>query len=187
MARAGRKRKQGKRTQSGQLSRAGVQKYDKGTDRAQVMQALYGENWCDSIGRAFEAGLLGTRDDPRGTDAKAMLDFAREVHSVYWRAYAVGGFASCLGANEVRSGAGVVLLDTEREKRRERWLNAVMDDVNAMGVRRWFDNLVIDINPDSGPDWLDRIIYARRTQAVPAPSDMHKFQAAFDALENLAL
>ncbi|MFN3627442.1 MAG: hypothetical protein ACK4S3_06135 [Parvibaculum sp.] len=182
MARAGRKRKSGARTKSGRLSRAGVTPYDHGTERAQAMRALYGDNWSDPIGRAFEAKLLG-----EGSNAKAMLDLARSLHVAYWRAYMVGPIRCTLGASDGKQTGDVIDFDAERTRRRETWLRESLSFVAGMGVRRQFDQLVLDVNPDHGPDWLDRIIYdEKRGKATATASDHGKLRAALDALETLA-
>lgn len=184
MARAGRKRKTGQRTKTGRLSRAGICPYDKGTERAQAMRALYGDNWADPIGRAFEAGLLGPADE-----AKPLLDYARSLHVAYWRAYTTVPVGSALrnAGSSRTTGADIIDLDCEKAKRREQWLNADLACVSSMGVRRQFDQLVIDVNPDHGPDWLDRMIYDKRTGKQTASARDHAaFRAAMDALETIA-
>jgi len=149
----GRKRKPGKRTKSGQLSRAGVAtaRIDRGSDWAQGMRALYGDNCSDAVGRAFERGLLGN-----GTEAKSMLDTARAIHRAYWAWYANGPVRCALAD---RSGAAVEN-DVERERRQEAWLNDMLRIAGRGGhpARVLFDQLVVDINPDGGPLWLDRLI-----------------------------
>jgi len=184
MAKAGRKRKPGARTKSGRLSRAGVTPYDHGTERAQAMKALYGDNWADAIGRAFASGLLGEPDE-----AKPLLDYARALHVAYWAAYTTTPVGSALrnaGASRT-TGDNVIAFDCERAKRREQWLNAELKFVQGMGVRRQFDQLVIDINPDHGPVWLDKLIWDKRSgDQTASASDHAAFRAAMDALETLA-
>ena len=184
MSRAGRKRKAGQRTKSGRLSRAGQPMYDHGTERAQAMKALYGDNWADAIGRAFASGLLGEPDQ-----AKPLLDYARAIHAAYWQAYATTPVGSCLsnaGASRL-TGGDVVDFDAERIRRRERWLNETLRCVATMGVRRQFDQLVIDVNPDHGPAWLDRLVWDKRTgRQTATPADHAALRAALDALEMLA-
>ncbi|SFK44165.1 hypothetical protein SAMN03159338_4257 [Sphingomonas sp. NFR04] len=149
----GRKRKLGKRTKTGQLSRAGLAtaRIDRGNDRAQAMRALYGDNCSDAIGRAFERGLLGS-----GTEAKSMLDTARAIHRAYWAWYANGPVRCALAD---RSGVAVQN-DVERERRQEAWLNDMLRIAGRSGhsSRVLFDQLVVDINPDCGPPWLDRLL-----------------------------
>lgn len=170
----GRKRKPGRRTKSGQLSRAGCPKRVQPNDHAVLMIALYGDNWPDPIGRAFESGLLG-----EGTEAKALLDTARAIHSAYWQAYAVGPVRSAQGDNTGGGGS----FNPERIRAREEWLSSALNRVRLMGVRRQFDELVIDINPDAGPAWLDRLIYAKRTNQEPDLADKQRLRAALDGLE----
>ena len=186
MAKPGRKRKQGKRTPSGRLSRAGVPPvtFDRGTDRAQAMQVLYGPDGADAIGRAYRAGLLANLHH-EGDKAKAMLDTARKIANAYWQAYETGRYQCTLGD---KSGGSVAILDHERIKRREQWLEEVLAFVNGMGrdVRRAFDQLVIDVHPDHGPTWLDAIIYAKRTGKPVDPRCEGLLRRALDPLELLA-
>lgn len=151
----GRKRKPGKRTETGtRLSRAGhVPLFDKGTERAQAMQAIYGQDGSDAIGRAYKAGLLG-----EGDEAKALMDIGRRIANAYWQCYSTGGYSCPLGD---RTFGNTADLDHERIKRRELWLADVLGQVRVEH-RRVFDQLVIDVNPDNGPGWLDQMIYVQR-------------------------
>lgn len=178
---AGRKRKPGKRTKSGQLSRAGASKFDRGTDHAQAMQSLYGTNGTDAIGRAFERGLLG-----KGQEAKAMLDMARRLSNAYWAAFETGSYKCPLNVRP--RGGGVVAPDSAHAKRREKWLNDCLAFVRGMGedVRKPFYQLVIDVHPDSGPDWVDRLCWAARTEVLADKRDTDRLRAALDALELLS-
>lgn len=179
MARAGRKRKAGTRTKSGQLSRAGIPSFDRGTERTQAMQALYGQDGCDAIGRAYRSGLLG-----EGSSAKALLDMARAISNAYWQAYATGAYRCPLGD---RTFGSVVDLDHEKIKRREEWLSECLDYIRRMGpqVDKAFRQLVIDVNPDCGPSWLDRLCYAERTRKDADIADSRALRAALDGLEML--
>lgn len=174
MARTGRKRKPGARTKSGRLSRAGKLRYDPGTERAQAMQALYGPDGCDAIGRAYQAGLLG-----QGNEAKALLDMARQVSRLYWRAYETGGIKSCIAD---KNFGAIVDIDHARVRQQEEWLSESLRVVNNMGrnVRRSFDQLVVDVNPDCGPVWLDNLLSRKGTDA-----DRNKLREALDGLEAL--
>ena len=177
----GRKRKQGKRTKSGQLSRAGQPSIIKGNERAQAMQALYGQDGCDAIGRAYQAGLLG-----QGSDAKAMLDTARRLSNAYWAAYGTGRITSAIGD---KTGGGSSPLSPDKARRREEWLNTSLDSLNRLGRthRRFFDALCLDIHPDHGPCWLDRLIFAHRCKRVMIePSDAHALEYALEGLSMLA-
>lgn len=187
MAKAGRKRKQGKRAASGRLSRAKLATYDKGTEHAQAMQALYGTDGADAIGRAYRSGLLG-----HGNEAKAILDMARNISNAYWQAYSTGGFKSPLAD---KTHGTIVDLDHEKIRRREEWLSGCLDFVTGMGqqTRKAFYQLVIDVNPDSGPDWLDRLCWVEKAnvhreddEKLSADiADKSRLRAALDALEAL--
>ena len=177
----GRKRKQGKRTKSGQLSRAGQPRIVKGNERAQAMQALYGQDGCDAIGRAYQSGLLG-----QGSDAKALLDMARSLSNAYWAAYGVGPIASAIGD---KTGGSNSDHSPERARRREEWLAGSLDTVKRLGwlQRRYFDALCIDINPDHGPDWLDRLCFAQRCKRqMIDPADAQALELALEGLSLLA-
>lgn len=177
MGRPGRKRKQGKRHKCGKL----VSPYDKGTAHAQAMQALYGADGTDAIGRAYRSGLIG-----QGAEAKAVLDLARSLSRTYWRAFETGAIKSTLGGHT--PGQSVIPIDHAKVRRQEQWLREVLAFVNTLGpnVRRAFDQLAIDPHPESGPAWLDRLIYAERTKADPLPADKATLRAALDALETIA-
>lgn len=179
MARAGRKRKAGKRTKSGRLSRAAEYTFDKGTEHAQAMVALYGQDGADAIGRAYRAGFLG-----RGSEAKALLDTARRISGAYWIAYETGAIRCTLGGS---NSGSVASIDHERVKRREEWLEGCLRFVNGMGqdVRRAFDQLVIDPNPDSGPAWLDRLLLAEKSRTPQPLADVAQLRRALDALDCL--
>lgn len=181
MAKRGRKRKNGvKRTKSGRISRS-VVNFDKGTERAQAMQALYGNDGCDAIGRAYQAGLLG-----QGSDAKALLDMARSLANAYWAAYGTGRITSAIGD---KTGGGTCPISPDKARQREEWLNASLDRVNRLGrtQRRFFDALVIDVNPDSGPLFLDRLCFAHRCKRMMIePTDAQALEYALEALAMLA-
>lgn len=182
MAKRGRKRKAGRREPNGRLSRTKIPPvtFDKGTERTQAMQAIYGSDGSDAIGRAYRAGLLGS-----GSDAKAMLDTARKVANAYWQAYENGRYQCALAD---KSGGSVVDLDHERIRRREEWLVEVLGFVNSMGhdVRRAFDQLVIDVNPDCGPRWLDQLLWADQHNKPQDVRDVSTLRKALDPLNILA-
>lgn len=160
----GRKRKPGKRTPSGQLSRA---KVDKGNLKTAEKADLYRGNGTDPIGRAYERGLLGT-----GADAKTMLDTARAINRAYWAAYQNGPIR-CTLADRV-SGAGIPN-DIEREAAQERWLDRMLS--LARHNRPLFDDLVININPDEGPAWLDRILHKHASH-----HDLNRLESSLETL-----
>jgi len=138
------------------------------------MQAIYGTNGSDAIGRCFERGLMGS-----GQDAKAMLDTGRAIHRAYWAHYANGPVRCSLAD---RNGASVAE-DSERERRQELWLRDMLRIAGDGGhtVRVLFDQLIVDINPDQGPDWLDRLI-ARK----PMSTDWACLACALDTLADCA-
>lgn len=183
MGKRGRKRKNGRREPNGRPSRAKAQPvtFDKGTERAQAMQALYGNDGCDAIGRAYQAGLLG-----EGSDAKAMLDMARAISNAYWAAFGTGRINCTLGD---KTGGGTSPVSPDKARQREEWLSGSLDTINRLGrtQRRFFDALVIDVNPDSGPLFLDRLIFAHRCKRMMIePTDAQALEYALEALAMLA-
>ncbi len=184
MGKAGRKHKQGPREPSGRAKRKTrkerlVNAIDKGTEHAQAMQALYGQDGCDAIGRAYRTGLLG-----QGSEAKALLDMARSLSNAYWSAYEVGRPRSPI-ADKTHGGMGD--MDHEQIKRRETWLCESLDTVARMGVpvRRAFYQLCIDVNPDCGPLWLDRLVFAELCEVPGDVADASALRRAVEALEAL--
>ena len=182
MAKRGRKRKAGRREPNGRLSRAKnpVPVYDKGTERTQAMQVLYGSDGCDAIGRAYRAGFLGS-----GSEAKAILDTARGVSNAYWQAYENGRYQCTLAD---RQSGSVVELDSERIRRKEEWLADTLSLVNSMGhdVRKAFDQLVIDVNPDWGPHWRDQLLWADQHGKPQDIGHIATLRKALDPLSILA-
>lgn len=183
MARAGRKKKLGKRTPSGRLSRAKppALTYDKGTERAQAIQALYGQDGCDAIGRAYQAGFLGS-----GNEAKALLDKARSLFNAYWSAYGVGVVRKSSTADNDNGSTHVP--DHDKIRAREEKLRDDLHTVNRMGpaYRRAFDQLVVDVNPDNGPSWLDSLLWSDRHGKPQDPAAVGQLRKAIEALENIA-
>jgi len=181
MAKAGRKRKAGSREKNGRLSRAGIDRFDKGTEHAQIMRELYGTDCTDAIGRAYRSGLLG-----EGTEAKTLLDLGRAIHNAYWSTYGTGRITCTLGE---RTGGSVVSIDSVRAKKREDWLNACLSVSHERGDRhrKSFYQLVIDVHPDCGPDWLDRLLpAAKHTQCIMGVDGAEELDRALCVLRDLA-
>lgn len=173
----GRARKSGKRTKSGQLSRAGQPriKVDRGNIRAERSLIVYRGNGSDAIGRLFEKGFIG-----KGNDAKAMLDTARAIHRAYWAWYTNGPIRCTLA--DRNSGAGIDN-DSERERRQEDWLVSMLKLAGPQGFsrRKYFDELVVDPNFDDGPDWADRLLAGSTRE-----SDHEKLSIAMEVLADCA-
>lgn len=167
MATRGRNRKSGNRTKSGRLSRAG-KAYDKGTERAEWKQSVYGADGSDAIGRAYVMGLLGE-------NGQTLLATGRAIARAYWPVFGVGAIGCTLGGSTGGGGEG--------NKAQEEWLTAQLRIIDALGIeyRRAFDGLVIDVNPDEGPHWLDRLIAKEFKQ-----SDSEMLHRAIYALAKLA-
>lgn len=143
---------------------------DAGTDAAQAKRAQFGTDGCDSIGRAYRAGLLGT-------DGQRLLQTGRSINRAYWAAYGQYGLSCTLG---VRTGPAN---DDDNGLAREKWLNATIRDIDKMGRphRKAFDELCIDFHPDHGPLWLDNLIAQE-----PRQSDWSQLVKALEVLEALS-
>ncbi len=167
MASKGRKRKPGKRTATGQLSRSG-QRYDKGCERAEWKQSVYGPDGSDALGRAYVMGLLGEH-------GQTLLATGRAIARAYWPIFGTGRIGCTLGNRTGGDGDGSLS--------QEQWLSATLDSINALGrdYRNAFDALVIDVNPDEGPVWLDRLI-----DREPRNGDHESLLRAVYVLERLA-
>lgn len=182
----GRKRKKGKRTPSGQLSRAKPRAvtYDKGTDRAQMKFSVYGADGSDAIGRAYQSELLGQ-------DGLELRNLARKVFRAYWPMLSVGREKSCLGLDVNGQAVNDDLLPAEERQYkidRERKLTQTLRQIDLMGpqARKAFDQLCIDIHPDCGPSWLDAIIYARKKGMEPDIAHRRNLDMALRALREIS-
>lgn len=135
---------------------------------------------CDALGRAYNAGLLGT-----GQRAQDLLSAGRKIASQYWRVY---GFSTPDSLARFQPQRPSARLDPDKEKIIEDALNDGLDLVRARGrdVRRAFEQLVIDLNPDCGPAWLDQVVYAHRTKRTAAERDMTMLRLAVEGLEAIA-
>ena len=156
MSRAGRKRKPGRRTKSGQLSRAGRQKYDYGCEGVQRRAAAFGSlshEAFDAIGRAYATRLLGDEEI-----ARTRLTTARGAFKDYWAVYGSQMPKEGPLARFFASNGGYE--NDDNDERREGRVNRMRDvtDAAGMGKRIPFDELVLDWNIDTGPAWLDRLI-----------------------------
>jgi hypothetical protein len=147
-----RKRKAGKRTASGRLSRSLDATFDHGADHARARKERYGTNGADAIGRAYVHGYLGD-----GNEAKLRLDTSRKCQRNYWRNVPA---ARCALDDTPRGNSSQTPEQIEGDKWAETFVSMFCQAVNRMGpdYRRAFDQLVIDPMPDCGPEWLDKLI-----------------------------
>lgn len=208
MARAGRKRKQGKRHPSGDLVR---QRVDRGTAEGRLQRARgcgqldpqvsllwlqgraeeaigsvandHGEG-RDAIGRAWLAGLL----EYEGKDPAALLLAGRKLHHLYWDYFYQLNSASATYEPKVRSMAS----GFERDRMIDEQLNArnaVLDrlDRETRGVRKAVYAICVDHHYDFGPEWLDRLIALRSAGSRYAEtSDWAMMRLALKGLGELA-
>ena len=182
----GRKKKQGKRTPSGQLSRAQPKAvtFDKGSDRTQLKFSVYGSDGSDAIGRAYVMGLLGD-------NGLELRNLARKIHRAYWPMFAVGREKSCLGLDINGQAVNDNLLDADERAykiNRERKLTDTLRSVQRMGHqhKQAFSDLCIEIMPDCGPKWLDALIWAKEHRVPPDPAHTQALARAIEALEAVA-
>ena len=156
----GRKRKPGKR-KNGRLVQL---RLVKGNDRAEARKARFGTNAADQIGRAYEAGLLGS-------NGKTLLDTARRLHNAWWSVYGVGRVRCAIG-DHYGSGPGPSYETRE-------WVDCCMETVKAHVPLAPFSELVIEKYPDHGPAWVDRLLVTRN------PDDMARLKLAVAGLRAL--
>lgn len=156
MGRAGRKRKQGKRTKSGQLSRAGEQRFDKGSEWVQAQRERYGEHYNSALGRAFASGLLNDPEDHgRGKDR---YDATRKLLALYRRVIGRDRYRCALD----RSPVGIQeYTPTEQDADDQEWLLVNLARIDNTGCRPFFDQLTGSLFTDYGPPWLDRLLDAK--------------------------
>jgi hypothetical protein len=151
---AGRKRKQGKRTQSGRLSRSKVEleaRFDRGSEWVQAQRAKYGEAYNSALGRAFASGLLG-----EGNEAKDRYDKARKFISLYRAVIGRDRYRCAL--DQSPRGNVEHFEPTQRDIDDQEWLLVNMDRIDATGCRPFFDQLTSHLFTDHGPDWLERLL-----------------------------
>ena len=164
----GRNRKSGKRTKSGQLSRAGQCRFDRGSDKAADKFSTYGTDGSDALGRAFVHGLLGD-------DGIVLRDTGRAIARAYWPMLCVGPIGCTLGTKTGEGGDG--------NKDREDWLLDIRRKIDKMGHDKKvaFDQLAINWHVDEGPCWLDRLIAKQELK-----QDRQKLDMAIEVLRALA-
>jgi len=166
MARAGRKRKEGRRDAKGKLRP--IIMPDRGNERTAEKREKFGTDGGDAIGRAYRSGLLGE-------DGQRLMQTARSFHRAYWPMFGIGQVGCTLGDRTGGGGDGSV--------EGERWVIKTVRKVDSLGRdhRKAFDELVLDFNPDYGPDWLDRHIENQQR-----PSDADTLGRAIRVLAMLA-
>lgn len=172
----GRKRKQGTRTKSGQLSRAGQPRHDKGNDRIASMRERFGEHYASPIGRAFAAGLLGD-----GMEAKVRLDTGKRFSRLYSAIIAQGGYRCPLGRETLSQGFTGEIMAHQRAMEDQEWLFAAMERLDREGLRVWFDQITSPIYHDSGPYWLDSLLNGGKD-----PADLMVLKVAIKAIDCIA-
>ncbi|MGR4893356.1 hypothetical protein ACIPPQ_20215 [Sphingopyxis sp. LARHCG72] len=157
MARAGRKRKEGRRDAKGKLRP--IIMPDRGNDRTAAKREAFGTDGGDAIGRAYRSGLLGE-------NGQRLMQTARSFHRAYWPMFGVGQIGCTLGD---RSGG-----DGDGDIDREQWVVKTVQRVDAMGRdhRKAFDELVLDFWPDYGPHWLDALIAKQDCETSKAKLDL---------------
>lgn len=163
----GRKRKQGKRTPAGQLSRAGQRA--KPSDWVQAQQDRFGNHYGSALGRAYASGLLG-----EGNEAKARYDAGKKFTLRYTRTFGGDSYTCPLGD---RSGSNDNH-DPERDRHQQEWLFEMMNKLDHAGVRPYLDQLLSSLYVDTGPYWLTDLLAGKRH-----PADVMVLNAAIKALD----
>lgn len=155
-SRGGRSSKAGKRTPSGQLSRAGQPKGETlaGQPSAWVkaQRDKFGVHYCWALGRAYVMGLLG--DSP---EALNRYQAAKKFVRLYQRFYG-GSIYTCPLDDSPRGGNVVSLEVPEHQENDRKWIAAAIDAMDVSGSRPYFDQLTSIVSIDRGPHWLDSMI-----------------------------
>lgn len=176
MARVGRKRKQGARTKTGRLSRAGAERFDRGSDWVQSMRDKFGEYYNSALGRAFAVGLLG-----EGNEAKDRLDKARKFVALYGAVIGKDRYRCALDTSP--RGGVLAHIANERDVDDQEWLIVNAKRIDDSGCRPFFDQLTSSLFTDTGPPWLDRLIWEDRTE----PRDNMLMDAALKGIDAIGL
>lgn len=151
-SKAGRKRKDGKRTESGQLSRAG--RNVQPSEWVAKRRARFGEYYNSALGRVYASGLLGD-----GNEAKERYDTSRKFAALYRRLIGRDRYRCALDTSP-RGSTGDDLSDARAEKEAHdtEWLLEAMRKMDATGCRPFFDQLICHTFTDYGPPWADRLL-----------------------------
>ncbi|RDC59771.1 hypothetical protein HME9302_00966 [Alteripontixanthobacter maritimus] len=150
----GRKRKAGKRTASGQLSRAGERV--KPSDWVAARQERFGNHYSSALGRAYISGLFG-----KGPEAKERYDAGNKFALRYSKL--IGGDSYSCPLGDGSGGTGVT--DHERDLHQQEWLDAARKRLDDTGGRPYLDQLILKTYTDTGPYWLDAILDGEGTAA----------------------
>lgn len=176
---AGRKARQGKRTPSGQLSRAGQPKGETLAGQASAwvkgQQAKFGNHYTTALGRAYASGLLGD-----GNEAMNRYQAGKRFVTLYQR-FIGGSVYRCPLNDDPRGNVIDLWPDYETNERQSHWLMTAMDSMDVAGVRPYFDQLISSLYTDTGPYWLDAILAGGKQ-----PADLAVLKAAIRALDIIA-
>lgn len=181
----GRKRKAGKRTPSGQLSRAGRSTLpNRPSEWVQARRAMFGSHYNTALGRAYASGLLG-----EGQDGKTRLDAGNRFVLRYSKVFGANAYSCPLDRTPRGTNDNT---DTARDRHQQAWLFATMDRLDALGLRPWLDQLIHRNYTDAGPHWLDALLAARWNahkthwragEPQGKDSDLRLLEAALKALD----
>jgi len=194
----GRPRKAGKRNAKGRL--IATASFDRGTERVQQMQRLYGTFYASAAGRMFASGLMGAQEDALGR-YQGLQRFTRLYKRIY------GGPAYRCPLDQTPRGEDHEAIDHEQAERDRQWMRHAMHSLDASGCYVYLEQLISVNNVDHGPAWLDRLIDVQQwnnnldnlnrqlrakgaagtlTRKEPDPRDQMIADAAIAALDILA-
>lgn len=172
----GRKRKTGPREKNGRPSRAGIPRFDRGSERVQAMRERYGEHYTSAIGRAFATGLLGD-----GMEATVRLDVGKRFAAIYGRIIARPYRCPLNDAPRGMADDHETAERIEYDRAEQDWFFGMADRLDKEGLRPWLDQLISPVYTDHGPAWLDRLLGGGRD-----PVDLTLLQTAIKALDLIA-
>lgn len=172
----GRKRKTGPREKNGRPSRAGIPRFDKGTERVQAMRERYGEHYTSALGRAFALDLLGD-----GIEATVRLDVGKRFAAIHGKLIARPYRCPLNDAPRGMADDHDSHDRIEHDRAEQEWFFAMADKLDRAGLRPWLDQLISPVYTDHGPAWLDRLLDGGKD-----PVDLTLLQTAIKALDLIA-
>ncbi len=175
MARKGRPRKPGRRTDTGKPIRA-VTPHDKGNDRVQALRERFGEHYSTALGRAYAAGLLGEE-----TLARVRYDAGKRFQRAVERFFEVGRVRCPLGQERRSGGVSVQLEANPYEADEWQWVCGMADWLSFTGLRPWLDQLTLGLYHDADPYWLAALLDGGKH-----PADLAVLDTVIKALDLIA-
>ena len=150
MAKAGRKRKQGKRYPGGK--RVPDLRVIKGNDRAEERKQDYGTHATTALGRAYVKGLLGD-----GVEAEARYTAAKRFMRIAGHLFPGSGYRCALD-NSPRGRIAASEDNHERDLHDQQWFMDRSAALETARLRPALNLLILDLYHDYDPPFLHRLL-----------------------------